>query len=84
MVNEGNVVADEGNVQVFEDDNSVPDVLGDVFLKELFEDDVFEDVQLIKVARDVVNDMANNVIVFKSNGFENLLIHGGATFQLLL
>ena len=84
MVNEGNVVADEGNVQVFEDDNSVPDVLGDVFLKELFEDDVFEDVQLIKVARDVVNDMANNVIVFKSNGFENWLIHGGATFQLLL
>ena len=72
MVNEG-IVADKGNVQVNKGADSVADVLRDVFLDEVFEDDVL-DVELDKV----VNDVANNVIVFESHGFENVLIHGRA------
>ena len=45
MVNEG-IVADEGNVQENEGADSVADALGDVFLDEVFEDDVLGDVEL--------------------------------------
>ena len=77
MVNE-DIVADEGNVQVNDGVDSVADVLGDVYLDKVFEDEVFGDVKLDKVVDEVVNDVANNVIVFESHGFENVLIHSRA------
>lgn len=52
------------------------DELGDVYLYEVFEDDVLADVEL--VFGYVVNDVANNVIVFENHVFEILLIHGRA------
>ena len=62
---------------------SIPSMVNEVFvadegnvdvLHQVIEDDVVDEVELDQV----VDDVANNVTVFESHGYENVLIHGRA------
>ena len=53
-------------------------------MDEVFENDVLGDVELDNVFDEVVNDLANNVIVIESHSFENVLIHGRAKCSIPL
>ena len=64
--------------------SSIPRMVNEVFVADEGNVDVVNDV-LDEVELDqVVNDVANNVIVFESHGFENVLIHTGQSVSFLL
>ena len=50
-------------------DDFVADVLGDALLDEV------DTVELDNVVEEVVNDVSNNLVLFESHGFENVLLH---------